>query len=73
MRRRWIVGLAVVTLVFLAAGIFVPDEHGSHHWWARIPGFFIFFGFAGCVALIVFAKFLGNKILLKDEKYYKDE
>lgn len=40
------------------------------HWWSKIPGFYIFFGFIGCVLLIFFAKALGKLFIQKDEDYY---
>lgn len=73
MKKWWIVGLASLTLLSLAAGILLIDEHGSSHWWTRIPGFFIFFAFIGAILLIVFSKYMGRKFLSKDEGYYKND
>jgi hypothetical protein len=42
----------------------------AHHWWEKIPGFYVFFGFAGCVAIILISKALGKLLLQKKEDYY---
>ena len=47
-------------------------EH-SDHWWGAIPAFYILFGFAGCIAIIFFAKTLGRLFLEKREEYYDVE
>ncbi|MFC2157444.1 hypothetical protein ACFLT9_06370 [Acidobacteriota bacterium] len=73
MKKWWIVGLVALTILSLAAGILFIEDHGSGHWWARIPGFFILFAFAGGILLVVFSKYLGRKFLSKDEGYYKDD
>ena len=40
------------------------------HWWGSVPGFFLIFGFAGCVAIILISKALGKKFLQRKEDYY---
>jgi hypothetical protein len=44
--------------------------HGTHHAWDVVPGFYIWFGFAGAVILVLAAKWLGKVLLLKDKDYY---
>jgi len=73
MKKWWIIALAVLTILSLAAGIFSLGEHGHGHWWDRVPGFYIFFGLAGCILLILFSKKIGKLFLLKDEDYYDDK
>jgi len=68
-RVRWAL-LAVATLVSLAGGFAIPHDPAHDAWWNRIPVFFALFGFAGCVAIMFFAKFLGKRLLRKREDYY---
>ncbi len=71
MRKLGIFTLSVLTFLSLAAGFIPGGEHG--HWWDAVPGFFIAFGFFGCILLIVFSKELGRRFLLKDDNYYHDQ
>jgi hypothetical protein len=70
MKKWWIAALAVLTAGSLLAGFLHHPEHGHGHWWDKIPGFYIFFGFIGCVLLIFFSKTLGKGLLLKKDDYY---
>lgn len=45
--------------------------HPYPHAWDRIPLFYAFFGFVGCIAIIVVSKALGKAFLQKDEDYYE--
>jgi peptidoglycan/LPS O-acetylase OafA/YrhL len=74
--RKWLtIILAVLTLLSLIAEFAGSgeNEHGPSHWWYNIPGFFLFFGFGGCVLLVIFSKKLGRWFLLKEEDYYDDK
>ena len=73
MKRWWVIVLGLLTLLSAAAGLIIQHDHGHEKWWSRTPGFFIFFGFIGCVLLILLAKNLGKCFLLRDEDYYDDK
>lgn len=64
-RIHWIL-LGIITVVSF---VFEMTQE-PHHWWERIPGFYIYFGFIGCVAIIVISKALGKLFIQKDEDYY---
>ena len=49
------------------AGLY--DEH-AHFPWEHVPGFYGFYGLAGCVALVLLAKQL-RKVVMRDEDYYE--
>jgi hypothetical protein len=69
--KRWaITSLGLLVLLTLLAGFLHHPEHDHGHLWDKIPGFYILFGFAGCVLLIYFSKTLGKKALLKNDDYY---
>ncbi len=40
------------------------------YWWDQVPGFYMIFGFLGCLALVGFAKTLGKILVQKSEDYY---
>jgi len=71
MKRLWPAIAALIAAASLVVELFfMHHEPGHSHWWNEIPGFFIFFGFFGCVIIILFAKTLGKKVLDRPEDYY---
>lgn len=58
-------GLALTVVV----DFFIRREY-VHFSWEIIPGFYALFGFIACLAIIVIAKTLGHKWLMKREDYY---
>ncbi len=62
---HWIL-LGVLTVISFIAEL----TQEPRHWWEQIPGFYIIFGFVGCVVIIVVSKALGKLFLQKDEDYY---
>lgn len=66
---HWIL-LGLLTLGTVLLNHLGP-EHPHPHAWDRIPLFYAFFGFVGCVAIIVVSKALGKAFLQQDEDYYE--
>jgi hypothetical protein len=66
MKKFWWFLFGCAALISLA----VEMTQEAHHWWEKIPGFYVFFGFAGCVAIILISKALGKLLLQKKEDYY---
>lgn len=60
--------LAAVTLVSLVAERFAHHKH--HYWFHDIPGFFVLYGFVGCVAIVLLSKWFGKTFVQRDEDYY---
>ncbi len=58
----------VSLVLLLIIDFFIPREHVVF-WGETIPGFYIIYGFIGCVAIVLFSKFLGI-FLKKEEDYY---
>ncbi|MCK4835845.1 MAG: hypothetical protein KAT17_04375 [Candidatus Aminicenantes bacterium] len=73
MKKRTWLGLAIISLLSLVVEFSMHHDSAHHHWWNDIPAFWISFGFAGCVILILFAKTLGKLFLNKKENYYDVE
>jgi hypothetical protein len=67
--RHWIL-LGLVVAGSLVAEQFVHHEH--EYWFTPIPGYFVLYGFVGCVAIIMFAKALGRSLVNRPEDYYRD-
>jgi len=64
-----------MSLVLLAALSLFAEfamPHDAEHWWSVVPGFFMLFGFVGCLVIIFFSKALGKLFLQQDEDYYDD-
>lgn len=60
-----------ILLGFLTVISFIAElTQDPHHWWEQIPGFYIIFGFVGCVVIILVSKALGKLFLQKEEDYY---
>lgn len=67
--RRWHWwALGAVVAVTLVAEQFAHSDHD--YWFSGIPGFWVAFGFAGCVAIIVVSKWYGKHGVQRDEDYY---
>jgi len=68
-RLRWALLGAVV------AASLVAEQFAHHHhdyWFTGIPGFFVGFGFVGCVMLILASKWYGKHLVQRPEAYYED-
>lgn len=65
----WI-GLGAVALISILVATFLPPDPAHAYWWDRIPGFYMLYGFAGCVLIILFSKLLGKLFLQRKEDYY---
>ena len=50
---HWL-SLALLTVFSLLVEFSMHHDSTHHHWWTRIPAFWIFFGFLGCIILIIF-------------------
>ena len=63
--------LIIAAVIALVAGLFIPaGEEGHEFWWSHLFIFFAVLGFAGCVAIIYVAKWLGHYWLQRKEDYY---
>ncbi len=60
----------ITVLVGLLIGDFFTEKH-SYFGWDGIPTFYAFYGFVGCVLLVVIAKNL-RPFLKREEDYYDD-
>jgi predicted tellurium resistance membrane protein TerC len=67
-RWHWI-ALTLLTILTLIAEFTIVKHHGDH-WWSHIPGFYILWGFIGCVAIIYLSKWFGKYLIQRDEDYY---
>ena len=63
------VHLLVMVSALLLALDFLLDRHSSHPW-DKIPGFYAFYGFIGCVLLVIIAKWL-RFFLMRPQGYYQ--
>ncbi|MBW1696788.1 MAG: hypothetical protein JRH18_16940 [Deltaproteobacteria bacterium] len=64
--RRFLYTVAVLTCVL---GFVFPNKH-PHFPWQKVPVYDAVFGFLGSVLIIVFAKWLGHRWIMRDEDYY---
>ena len=73
-RKRWLTLIATL-IVFIILDVLMVMGHAHFTFpWSHIPGFFSFFGFFGCLAIIYGAKLLGHFWLQRGEDYYdKDD
>ena len=61
--------LGLLTMISLLAEFTLLADYDSH-WWDRIPGFYILWGFLGCLFLILISRLLAHYFFYKDELYY---
>ncbi|WDE02727.1 hypothetical protein SG35_030175 [Thalassomonas actiniarum] len=68
---RRVIHSLVVICVLLFALDFVLHRHSSHPW-EHMPGFYAFYGFIGCVLLVIIAKWM-RMFLKRPPDYYLKE
>lgn len=56
-------------IVTIALGFVIPRDD-THFYWEGVPGFFALFGGVGCMVIVVVAKTIGYRWLLRREDYY---
>ena len=64
----------IYVLYAVCAGSFLADwfvERHADHPWEFLFGFYSFYGFGACVALVLIAKEM-RKIIMRKEDYYGD-
>ncbi len=52
---------------------YLGPEHPHPQAWDAVPLFYAFYGFTGCIVIIVVSKALGKAALQKPEDYYDDD
>ena len=66
--------IIIIALIILATIIcdllFPVAHHNNGFWWTHILGFFLLFGFIGCLILIIIPKIIGHSWLQRKEDYY---
>ena len=67
-KKLYLISGGIIAFTILLEILFV-DPYGEY-WWHNTVGFDAAFGLLGCLALIVFAKGLGKKLLQRKEDYY---
>lgn len=70
--KRTLFVISIALMAVISVDLLWRESHG-HFIWYSIPGFFALFGLAGCVAIVLIAKWLGHHWLQKSEDYYEDE
>lgn len=68
--KRTLLIIAIALIAVILVDFLWRESHG-HFIWYSVPGFFALFGLAGCVAIVLFAKWLGHWLQKKDD-YYED-
>lgn len=56
-------------LILIDIGI---HRHHPHFFGDMIPGFWAGFGLFSCILIILFSKWLGNKLLFRPDDYYNN-
>ncbi|MGH7227958.1 MAG: hypothetical protein ACREIH_01985 [Nitrospiraceae bacterium] len=58
----------VSLVVLIVLELFVPKD--PHFSWERFPAFYATYGFVGCVALVLAAKYILRNMVKRKEDYY---
>lgn len=61
--------LYIFIILTCLAGFVFPNSH-PHFWWQKIPVFDAVFAFLGSIVLILLAKKIGLRWLIRSEDYY---
>ena len=73
MKGWWRWGATVAVAGSVVVELRLPREAHGSFWWVGLPGFDLFYGFIGCVALVLASKALGAVWLQREEDYYRDD
>ncbi len=65
---KWLMVGVLALLVLM--DVLIPSDY-DRFFWEQLPGFGAFYGFVGCVLIIVLSKLLG-KWLFRPEDYYRN-
>jgi hypothetical protein len=65
-KKLWRILLLMLALSVIAD--FLVERHPEFPW--LFPGFAALYGFASCIFIIVFSKWIGHTWLMKEEDYY---
>lgn len=71
--KLWAMQIAILVLVVLPELFTHAHAHFKPGYFSldMSPGFFAWYGFVTCAAMVAFAKFLG-RFLKRDDRYYDD-
>jgi|GEM_PF-325069 hypothetical protein len=68
-RKLWKLFIVILILTTLSDFlVYLSEWHPEFPWY--FPGFATIYGFASCIFIIVFSKWIGHKWLMKDENYW---
>lgn len=71
MSRPWQIVLGVILALSVAVEFTLAKGPPEHLWEHKT--FFAWYGFLGCVAIILVSKALGKRLLQRPEGYYREE
>ena len=66
-RWHWFL-IAALVIASLVVERFVHHHHD--YWFYSVPGYFVMYGFVGCVAIIFLSKWYGKYGVQRGEDYY---
>ena len=72
--KKWLgilIGVVFVVTFMLSVMATGGNHESAAAWWHSVPGFYIILGLAGCIAFILFSKWLGKQFLQRDDQYYE--
>ena len=70
-RKIFITLIVIVALLSIICDFLFPLGHeNGEFWWSHFLGFFLLFGFIGCLILIIVAKLISHYWLERKEDYY---
>lgn len=70
-RRGWV--LSILAAAVALSLPWVLDAHVHHGFWDSVPGWWAWYGAAGCAAIVIVSKLLGKAFLQKSENFYGEE
>ena len=62
--------LSCISLALTVIVDFFVTRKDIHFPWENIPGFYALFGLVACILIVVLAKTLGHRWLMRKEDYY---
>ncbi|MBS3909651.1 MAG: hypothetical protein KGZ93_08520 [Actinobacteria bacterium] len=66
--KRLLYGFYAILVLLIVVDLFIPKH--PHFSWEKYPSFYGAYGFFACVGLVLAAKYLLRKVVMREEDYY---
>ena len=73
MKPLWLVSITLLGGAVILLELIYRHHAHAEFWWHVTPAFDLLYGFAGCIGIVLFSKWIGHAWLQRDEAFYEDD